>query len=86
MFPICLGGAELDAENFEVRAARIAKSLRHLSFDDTSSCIFAFTTFPEGSTVMMTVTPPDPMHLYAGMERWLAFLPSSSYETTDGPE
>ena len=78
MFPICLGGAELDAENFEVRAARIAKSLRHLSFEDTSSCIFAFTPFPDGSTVMMTVTCPAPKHLYAGIESLLAFLPARS--------
>lgn len=56
MFPTCLAGAVAEAENLESLAARMAKSLRHLSPEETSSWIFALRTFPEGSTVMITVT------------------------------
>ena len=56
MLPTCLAGAVPEAENRESLAALTAKSLRHLSSDDTSSWILALSTFPEGSTVMITVT------------------------------
>jgi hypothetical protein len=37
IFPNCLGGADVDAENLESLAALMAKSLRHLSDEEASS-------------------------------------------------
>ena len=86
IFPVCLGGAVVETENRDSRAALMAIFLRQESSEDTSSWTLAPITRPWLSTVMMTVTPPEPMHRYAGMDRWLAFRPASSYDTTDGPE
>ena len=75
MSPIWRAGAEVEDENLESLAALTANSLRHLSEEDASSCTWALITLPLGSTVIITVTIPDPMHLYAGMDRELAFRP-----------
>ena len=50
MFPVCLAGAEVDAENFDSLAALTANARRQPSVDETMSSILALTTFPEGST------------------------------------
>ena len=61
MLPICFGGAEVEEENLDSRAARVAKLRRHPSAEETESSILALMTLPCGSTVMMTVTMPAPM-------------------------
>ena len=67
--PVCLAGAEGDIENLDNLAALTANSLRQLSSEDTSSSTLAFSTRPEGFTVIITVTVPPPIHLYAGIGR-----------------
>lgn len=73
--PFWFSGAVGDDENLESLAALRANSRRHVSSEDMSSYILAFVTLPALSTVMITVTSPPPMHLYAGMLSLLAFLP-----------
>ena len=58
--PFCLAGADGEAENFDNLAALTAKLLRQESPDEISSRTFAATTFPCGSTVIITVTSPHP--------------------------